>query len=175
LGILGYNYSDYNLPMSRFLISSICFIALNISVALADECHFHYWQVIPAEADCKVFYLPDFEFRPILKSSDPKEASERFCSQYDVSSKFGKQVVSYCFTGLGERTGPQFRLGDEGWNYSKPEKDRVFFADLNFVGCSHGKEVQGMLFGRDGWKKVPSEIERSWPSEGRMARCVGNQ
>ena len=116
MGILGYNYLDHYLPMSRFFISSFCFLALHISVALADECHFHYWEVIPAAADCKVFHLPDFEFRPILKSSDPKEASERFCSQYDVSSKFGKQVVSYCFTGLGERTGPQFRLGDEGWN-----------------------------------------------------------
>ena len=156
------------------LLSSITFFALlHVSAARADECRFNYWEVIPAASSCKVFFLPDFEFRPIPKGAALK-GFEQFCNQFGVSSKFGKQVVGYCYTGEGDRMGPSFRLGDEGWNNSKQEKDRIYFADLNFSGCSHGRKAQGIVFGRAGWKRAPSEIERSWVVRGKLAKCLAN-
>ena len=156
--------------MVKFFAIIFYSILVQLNFALAEECRFNYWEVIPPSSSCAVFTLPDFEFRPIPKGADFK-GLEKFCNQFEISSKFGKQVVGYCYTGEGDRTGPSFRLGDEGWNYSKAEKDKVYFADLNFIGCIRGEKAQGIVFGRSGWKVAPSEIERSWPLRGYRAKC----
>ncbi len=159
--------------MKKILL--ICFVSLitNINYCFAEDCKFNYWEVIPESTVCDIFHLPDFDFRRLPPEENAPEHIKRFCNQFEISSKLGKQKSGYCYTGEGDPTGPHFRLGDETWNFSKSQKDKIYFADLNFTGCDHGKSAQGIVFGIYGWVKAPSFIERSWPLEKNLASCIG--
>ena len=142
--------------------------------ALAEKpsCNFNYWEPISHNLKCDIYYLPDFSFKRIESNGKIAESVQRFCSHFEVKSKFGSQETGYCYTGSGDRTGPHFRLGDKDWNFSKGEKDRIYFADLNFQGCYKNKKSQGVVFGPFGWRKAPASIKRSWPLRGSIAECA---
>lgn len=147
-------------------------LLINVHAALAENCHYQYWEVIPIPGNaCEVYYLPDFTFSAVPHSPDSPEHVKRFCAAYEIVSKFGKQRTGYCYTGEGDRMGPTFKLGDEKWLRQDQTKENVYFADLNFTGCFQGKETSGVVFGVSGWNAAPKEIERSWPIERRIAKC----
>lgn len=146
------------------------FIFSPISSVSAEDCHFQYWEVIPFEK-CQVYYLPDFTFRSFPPQNEAAEVLNRFCSKYEITSKFGKQQTAYCYTGEGDRMGPTFKLGDEGWQTRDTKGENVFFADLNFSGCNKGKKSTGIVFGPRGWIDAPKRIQRSWPLLNQLAEC----
>jgi hypothetical protein len=116
--------------------------------------------------DCPTYCLPDFEFRAIPYDQGTADHIKRFCTQYEVRSKYGSQKTGYCYTGEGDRSGPRFRLGDEHADDSTLlNGDRVYMADLNFQGCVKGKKQEGIMFLVSHWRNAPRGIKRFWPIE----------
>ena len=156
--------------MRHLIILIITYSAFTIKIATAEDCRFKYWEVIPNNT-CKIYYLPNFTFTSVPSLADIPQHIKRFCSDYEIVSKFGKQRSGYCYTGEDDNTGPSFKLGDEKWNFQDQKKEDVYFADLNFRGCVNDKKTTGIVFGVFGWKDAPKDIERSWPLEDRLAKC----
>lgn len=154
----------------RYLIITFILLGLTNSVANAADCHFKYWEVIPSNT-CKVYYLPDFTFGTIPHDADAPEHIKRFCSSYEIVSKFGKQRAGYCYTGEGDYIGPTFKLGDAKWHFQDKKKGDIYFADFGFKGCFKGQKTTGIVFGVFGWEEAPKDIERSFPVEGKLAKC----
>jgi hypothetical protein len=140
--------------MKKCLNISLSFTlwAINGGLALAQDCMFHYWEVIPSSSDCRVFHLPDFDFRILpLDESEPAHI-RRFCKRYEVQSGSSRQEVGYCYTGEGDRSGPVFKV-----------RDKEYLADLNFEGCVKGVEARGIVFAPGRWSNPPGEVTRFWP------------
>lgn len=139
-----------------FILFAVC----RVEAALADRCSFDYWQVIPAEAGCEVFHLPDFDFRQVPHPSGAGEATKRFCTRYEVKSKSDLSYATNCYTGEGDRVGAQFMVDG-----------RKYTADISFEGCVDGREARGIVFLPDGWSRDPMDgwssgekgIRRFWP------------
>lgn len=156
--------------MTARTFAPLSILALLVSVAapakaLGENCTFDYWQVIPRDAQCPVYHLPDFEFRTLPPDPTGNPAIRRFCTQYGVHSKFGEQRTGYCYTGEGDRMGPSFVLGDDAPDALLKRREEAYFADLNFVGCRNGVKTEGIVFGKGGWTKAPKGLSRLWPVE----------
>ncbi len=62
--------------------------------------------------------------------------------------------VGHCYTGDGDKTGPEFKVDGKS-----------FLADLNFLGCLDGKQVEWIVFVREAWTNAPKNLRRLWPVE----------
>jgi hypothetical protein len=136
----------------QVLLFGLTLWALNETPTLAQDCKFHYWEVIPSSSDCKVFHLPDFDFRILPPDESEPVHIRRFCKRYEVQSTSSHQEVGYCYTGEGDRAGPVFKV-----------RDKEYLADLNFEGCVKGVEAHGILFAPGGWSNAPGGVTRFWP------------
>jgi hypothetical protein len=142
-------------------IALFLLLLLKATVAHADECRFDYWQVIPADTPCDTFRLPDFEFRKVVIPPDAP-GYNRFCQHFEVVAGTNTQKVGYCYTGLGDRFGPRFKVGEKS-----------FMADTGFRGCLNDQPVQGIVFVSGEWSEAPKHLRRLLPVQAlpRKASC----
>lgn len=132
-------------------IATLLVLLLQATQANADDCTFDYWQVIPSNTSCNTFRLPDFEFRKVVVSPDAP-GYNRFCQHYEVVDGTNRQEVGYCYTGLGDRFGPRFKVGEKS-----------FMADTGFLGCLNDQPVQGIVFVSGEWADAPKHLRRLLP------------
>ena len=121
--------------MKNFLIHAFLIIPVVSTVTRADSCQFEYWQVVPETTRCDTYNLPDFELRVLPKDKSGPENIQRFCTQYEIKSKYKTEKTGYCYTGRGSPSGPIFSVG--------PQK---FVANFNFEGCRGHQAVWGTVF-----------------------------
>ena len=160
--------------MIRYFILSFvfAFYLFPTENAVAENCSFAYWEVIPSDSPCKEFTLPDFVFSRAEITRPEHQAVARFCKSYEVRSSYGSQLAGYCYTGEGDRIGPRFRLGDPDWSAASKVQDRIYVADLSFEGCYKGRKSKGIVFVEFGWVKAPAFISRAFPLEGIEGKCA---
>jgi hypothetical protein len=158
--------------VGKKIIFILCLVLLlPVSLVWGDSCTFRYWEVIPSSTRCTVYHLPDFQFRALPPKSDSPSHINHFCTQYEISSRFGTQEVGYCYTGSGDPIGPIFYLGDKGSSQPSNKQSTMYLADLNFEGCHRGVSTKGLVFAPGGWRNAPQYIQRSWPLARKMAEC----
>ncbi|MCB0337269.1 MAG: hypothetical protein KDD62_13220 [Bdellovibrionales bacterium] len=158
--------------LSKFLfLTCVVYFAVYLSVASAQGCTFVYWELVPQDSNCKIFELPDFDLERIESAPDNSKRHKQFCRDFKVTTPSSTQSVSYCYTGRGDRFGPEFRLGDSSWTRQSAATDNVFFFDLGFSGCYKGKATKGMVFGESSWKRAPQFIMRTSSREQAELDC----
>ncbi len=123
------------------------------------ECKFDYWQVIPDETECDVFYLPDFDFRRLPEDPKVDLKLKRFCESFEIRYGITSRVISYCKDPDKDGSGPSFEIDG-----------RLYQADIYFEGCYKGKSTYGKVFINNIWSSSPSNISRIWRMKDRNFR-----
>jgi hypothetical protein len=146
----------------RALLLSLLLVT---KVSGAELCKFEYWQVIPAETRCDVYSLPDFRIRAIPTDLKDPPHIQRFCTNYEIESKYKTERSGYCFTGEGRPSGPVFNVGTQ-----------TFVASFNFQGCRGSEAVSGIVFhpafGTPAAKKAPLiPVEPVFRNGERVSDC----
>lgn len=116
-----------------------------------QNCKFDYWQLIPDDVECDVFYLPDFDFRRLPEDPKVDIRLKRFCENFEIRYGINSKVISYCKDPNKDGSGPSFDI--DGTSYH---------ADIYFEGCYNGKNTYGKVFTNKSWTDAPKHIKRIW-------------
>lgn len=146
---------------TKYLMTFIVLFVSGVltTAAMAQECTYNYWEVIPKLPKCEVLHLPDFDFRQVPAEERASDTIRRFCTNFEVSSKESKQRVGYCYTGEGDVTGPTFEVNG-----------KKFLLDLSEKICVDDQPALGIVVVVGDWRNAPKGIRRLWPVESLPAK-----